>query len=297
MRPSAQFPIDERLVRELIEEQHPDLAGLPLTDVGEGWDNHLFRLGRDLCVRLPRHTAASVLIEQEQRWLPVVAPRLPLPVPVPLRVGRPGCGFPWTWTIASWLPGETALRTPPRDLKTTAETLGRFLRALHQPAPDDAPRNIVRGVPLAERDDLVREQARRLRREVDQAKVLALWDRALQVAEWSGPPLWIHGDLHPGNLLVSKGRLSAVIDFGDLTAGDPATDLSVVWMLLPASLHLTFLSAARGDDDPRDEATIIRARGWALALGLAFMTNAEDWPELAALGRQTVAAVLTGDQE
>jgi aminoglycoside phosphotransferase (APT) family kinase protein len=251
--PPAEVAIEPSLVRALLQEQHADLLHLPLLDVGEGWDNRLFRLGDDLAIRLPRRAAAAELIRHEQRWLPLLAPQLPLPIPVPLGIGRPGCGFPWFWSIVPWFTGQTAMIAPPQDLATTARVLGRFLRALHQPAPEDAPLNPWRGVPLAARADAMREHLQRLDGVVERHAVLALWERVLPTPPWSGPPVWVHGDLHPGNLLTSGGHLSAVIDFGDLTAGDPAADLAVAWMLFPPSARALFLTSARGETDPLDD--------------------------------------------
>ena len=298
-KPTAEVTIDTSVVRSLLQEQHPDLAHLPLIEVGEGWDNKLFRLGGDLAVRIPRRTASATLIEHEQRWLPRLAPRLPLPVPAPLRVGRPGSGFPWSWSVVRWFPGQSALLAPPPDVATTATTavaLGRFLRALHQPAPEDAPRNPWRGVPLSARAKTAQADLQQLGGLVDRGAVLGLWERVLSIPAWCGPPLWIHGDLHPGNLLVSGGRLSAVIDFGDLAAGDPATDLSVAWMLLPPSAHQTFFTSAREEFDPLDDHTLMRARGWALALGLAYLANSRDDDAMRALGRATIDNVLNDSQ-
>jgi aminoglycoside phosphotransferase (APT) family kinase protein len=294
-KPPAEFTIDPSLVLALLQEQHRDLAHLPLTDIGEGWDNKLFRLGEDLAVRVPRRAASAALIEQEQQWLPRLSPRLPLPVPVPLRAGRPGCGFPWSWSVVPWFPGHNALLVPPENLATTAVGLGRFLHALHQPAPGDAPHNPWRSVPLTARTRAQRENLQQLDGLVDRVAVLDLWERVLSTPPWPGPPLWIHGDLHPGNLLVSGGRLSAVIDFGDLAAGDPATDLSVVWMLLPPSVRSTFRAAARGEFDSLDDDTWTRARGWALALGLAYLAASRDDEAMGALGRATIDAVLNDD--
>lgn len=295
-KPTAEVTIDRSFVRALLQEQQADLAHLSLIEVAEGWDNKLFRLGDDLTVRVPRRAASAALIEHEQRWLPRLSPRLPLPVPVPLRVGRPGRGFPWSWSVVPWFPGESALLAPPPDLATTAVALGRFLRALHQPAPESAPHNPWRGVPLAARAKTVRQHLQQLDGLVDHGAVLGLWERVLSTPPWSGPPLWIHGDLHPGNLLVNGGRLSAVIDFGDLAAGDPATDLSVIWMLLPPSARQTFLTSARGEFYPLDDHMLIRARGWALALGLAYMANSGDDETMRALGRATIDNALSDNR-
>jgi aminoglycoside phosphotransferase (APT) family kinase protein len=291
-KPPAEVTIDQSLVRALIQEQHTDLAHLALSDVGEGWDNRLFRLGDDRAVRVPRRAISATLIEHEQRWLPRLSPQLPLPIPVPHRVGRPGCGFPWSWSITSWFPGQTALRTPPQDLSTAGDALGHFLRALHQPAPVEAPHNPWRGVPLAARTSVLMDHLQHVDGLVDRAAVLELWERALSAPPWSGPSLWIHGDLHPGNLLVSEGRLSAVIDFGDLTAGDPATDLSVIWMLLPPSTRSAFRASARGAFDSLDDHTLLRARGWALALGLAYLVNSQDDDAMGMMGLATIDAAL-----
>jgi aminoglycoside phosphotransferase (APT) family kinase protein len=192
-----------------------------------------------------------------------------------------------------WFPGQSALRTPPEDLAATTAVLARFLRALHQPAPEDAPRNPWRGVPLAARTKILRENLRQVDGLVDRAAVLDLWERVLATPPWPGPPVWIHGDLHPGNLLVSGGRLAAVLDFGDLAAGDPATDLSVAWMLLPATARSTFRAAARGALDSLDDDTWMRARGWGLAMGLAHLAASRDDEAMAALGRMTIDAALT----
>ena len=292
-KPAAEVAIDTSVVRALLQEQHADLAHLSLIEVGEGWDNTLFRLGQDLAVRLPRRAASAGLIEHEQRWLPRLSSRLPLPVPTPLRVGRPGSGFPWSWSVVPWFPGQSALLTPPGDVATTAIALGRFLRALHHPAPEDAPRNPWRGVPLAARAETVQEYLQQLDGLVDRGAVMGLWERVLSTPAWPGPPLWIHGDLHPGNLLVSGGRLSAVIDFGDLAAGDPATDLSVMWMFLPPSARHTFVASAREALDPLDDHTLIRARGWALALGLAYLAHSGDSDAMSALGRATIDNALS----
>lgn len=291
--PPAEVAIDSSVVRGLLQEQHADLVHLALVDVGEGWDNRLFRLGDDLAVRLPRRTASAALIEHEQRWLPLLAPRLPLPIPVPVRIGRPGCGFPWSWSVVPWFMGRSAALAPPEDPLATAVVMGQFLRALHQPAPSDAPHNPWRGVPLAARTEAVRSHLQQVEGRVDRGAVLDLWERVLATSPWAGPPLWIHGDLHPGNLLVDRGRLSAVIDFGDLAAGDPATDLSVLWMLLPGSARSSLLVSARDRSSPIDDDTRTRARGWALALGLAYLANSLDDDAMGALGQATIDAALS----
>jgi aminoglycoside phosphotransferase (APT) family kinase protein len=289
--PAAEIDVSASLVRALLAEQHPDLQRLPLIEIGGGWDNTLFRLGDELAVRLPRRAAGAPLIEHEQRWLPELAPVLPLPIPVPVGKGRPGCGFPWAWSIVPWLPGDNATVAPLHDVTRAALDLGAFSAALHQPAPDDAPVNPFRGVPLADRTNLVRDRAARLDGVVDAVRVLAVWDDVVLTPPWSGKPVWIHGDLHPGNLLVHEGRLSAVIDFGDLTSGDPATDLAVAWMLLPPQARQIFRKAAGGADGVDDD-TWVRARGWALTFGLIFLASSRDSEMMTAMGQATIDAVL-----
>ena len=149
---------------------------------------------------------------------------------------------------------------------------------------------LARGVYGRRRD--VQKHLQQLGGLVDRGAVVDLWERALATPAWSGPPLWIHGDLHPGNLLVSEGRLSAVIDFGDLTAGDPATDLSAFWMLLPPSARRAVLTSEREEFDWLDVHTLMRARGWALALGLAYLANSRDEKSMSALGRATIDNAL-----
>jgi aminoglycoside phosphotransferase (APT) family kinase protein len=291
--PAAEVAVSVELVRRLLEVQHPDLARLPLAVLANGWDNLVCRLGEDLLVRLPRRALAAELVRHEQRWLPVLASRLPLPVPAPLRIGTPALGYPWAWSIVPYLAGEVAAVAPPTDMSEAAVVLAEFLSALHSPAAPDAPANRYRGVPLRNRSELVETTVTDMAGVVDREAVLAAWRSAVGAPEWGGPPLWLHGDLHPANILVERGRVSAVIDFGDVTAGDPATDLAVAWMLLPAECRAVVRDVygthhAWG----AEESTWARARGWALALSLAFLAHSEDNPQMAEIGHRTLAAVL-----
>ena len=289
--PAAEVEVDAALVRALLAEQRPDLADLPLVEAATGWDNVLFRLGDDLCVRLPRRAVAATLVEHEQRWLPTLAPHLPLPVPVPVHAGRPGAGYPWAWSVVPWLGGEVALHAPPADPDAAARSLGGFVAALHGvPAPPDAPPNPVRGVPLADRDERMRESVDRLGPEVDGPAIVDCWSELVTTPRWAGPPRWLHGDLHPGNILVTEGAVSGVIDFGDMTAGDPAGDLGVAWMLLPAPARVVFRASVGDVDDD----TWQRGRGWALAVGVAIVAASADNPAFTRLGHRTIAAALAG---
>lgn len=292
--PPAETLIDITLVRALLEEQHPDLAGLSLVEAGEGWDNRTFRLGKDLAVRLPRRAVSAPLIEREQRWLPILAHHLPLAVPNIVRMGRPGRGFPWSWSVTRWLSGETALVSPRLDEQLAASDLARFLRALHRPAPHDAPRNSWRGVPLDARDPLLREHLAAIEGRVNHPAVLETWERLRAATPWTGAAMWIHGDLHPGNLLVRDGRLSGVLDFGDLTAGDPATDLSVAWMLLREPARSTFRELTCGAGGWLDADTWTRARAWALALGVVYLAKGRANDPLAVVAVATIDEVMLG---
>jgi aminoglycoside phosphotransferase (APT) family kinase protein len=290
--PPADVDITPSLVRLLLKEQHPELADLPLVDSGNGWDNKVYRLGDGLAVRLPRRSAAASLVEHEQRWLPELAPRLPIAIPIPIRTGRPGCGYPWAWSITPWFEGTSAVSSPLRDPHTAAVELAAFVSALHLPAPHDAPRNPFRGVPLANRTPSIDERVAQLDGIVDSGAVMRIWDAALHARKWSGPPVWIHGDLHPANLLVLDAHITAVLDFGDLTAGDPATDLSVAWLLLPSPARATLREATREMGEAIDDDTWTRARGWALLFGLIFLSSSRDDEVMRAMGRRTLDRVL-----
>ena len=288
--PPAEVDVDEPLVRALLAEQHPDLAG-ELAPLSEGFDNSVWRLGHDLVVRLPRRRLGAELIEVEQRWLPELAARLPLPVPTPVRVGRPALGYPWRWSVCPYLPGALAADRPPAPAGA-AVALGGFLAALHVGVPDDAPTNPHRGGPLAGRRDLLEGHLGAVVGLVDRGRVLEVWRSAAEAPAWDGPPVWLHGDLHPLNLLVVDDRISGVLDFGDLTAGDPATDLAVAWMLLDEpGRGLVRDAAGRGPLGPVDDATWARARGWALALGIAFLAHSAQDERMARIARRTLGAV------
>ena len=284
--PAAELEIDEALVRSLLVDQQPDLADLSMRMVANGWDNVVVQLGTDLMVRLPRRQASVQLVLNEQRWLPELAPKLPLPIPSPIFAGKPGAKYPWAWSICPWLPGDAASDAPPADPHDAALSLAAFVVALHQPAPADAPENPFRGVHLRQRAEAVQMRAESLGDVVPTGRVLAVWDDLRSTQEWAGPALWLHGDLHPSNMLTHHGRLSAVIDFGDVTSGDPATDLALAWMMFELRERDVFRRAAAIDDE-----TWRRAAGWALNLSLAYLTG-DDTTSMPSIGRTTLAAVL-----
>ncbi|HMM43856.1 MAG TPA: aminoglycoside phosphotransferase family protein, partial [Thermomicrobiales bacterium] len=241
----GEVPTDAALVARLVAEQFTAWAGLPVEPApSAGTDNALYRLGDDMVVRLPRIGWAAGQPEKECRWLPGLAPRLPLPIPAPLACGEPAGGYPWRWSIAPWLPGENATLDRVADLDSFAADLDSFVTTLHgidaSGGPTPGAHNSGRGVPLALRDADTRAAIAEFGDRIDGDAATAAWDAALSAPVWDGPPVWVHGDIQSGNLLVVDGRLSAVIDFGCLGAGDPAVDLIVAWNLLPAGPRETF---------------------------------------------------------
>ena len=286
--PPAEVALDTTQARALLAQQHPDLANLPIAVLDAGFDNFMFRLGDGYCLRFPRRSAAAALVLHEQQWLPHLAPHLPLPVPLPLRVGVPGLGYPWHWSGLPWLPGHAADLAPPHA--DAALHLADFLKALHQQAlplvPSKAPRNPVRGCPLADRQQTVEARLARLRQHTDAItpQIDALWQQAL-AAPVATQAVWLHGDLHPRNILTQDGALSAIIDWGDLGVGDAATDLACLWMVLE-------------DTDGRnralqsyapDAALLARARGWAVSFGsLLLDTGRLDHARHAQIGADTL---------
>ncbi len=289
--PAAEFEVTPELARRLMAVQHPDLAHLPIALLAEGWDNAVFKLGDAFTLRLPRREIGAKLILHEQRWLPLLKDRLPLAVPAPLRVGAPQDDYPWSWSITPWFEGETAdLALPDAD---QGEVLGGFFRALHLPAPEDAPRNPVRGVPLRTRLSVCETRLESLAGQdvrIDD-RILAIWAEALAAPD-DAAPTWIQGDPHPRNILVRGGRIVAVIDWGDMAQGDRASDLAAVWMVFPGAEARRRAMIACG---PVSEATWRRARGWAVLYGLMLLDSGlVDDPRMAAIARATFARLIEG---
>lgn len=251
------------LAARLVADQFPEWAGLPVRPVGhQGWDNRTYRLGGRLAVRLPSAERYAHQIDEERRWLPVLARHLPLPVPEVVARGAPGCGYPWPWSVRRWLPGRPATIGRVADLERFAADLAAFLVALHgvdpTGGPSPGPRTFFRGGALAPYDAETRAALAALEPAFDGDGALAVWERGL-ATRWRGSPVWVHGDLAPSNLLVVDGRLAGVIDFGAMAVGDPACDLTIAWTLLAGPAREAFRAGVGLDD-----ATWARARGWAL---------------------------------
>jgi len=284
---------DASVVHRLLAAQFPQWAELPIEPVrSAGTDNAIYRLGDEMAIRLPRIERVVDQVDKEHRWLPRLAPLLPLAIPTPLARGTPGCGYPWDWSVHRWIAGENALIERIADPRQAAIDLAKFITALRRidatGGPSPGAHNFFRGVPLTMRDARTRETIASLRGTIDCDAATAVWESALHAPMWRGEPVWIHGDLQSGNLLAVDGRLTAIIDFGGLGVGDPACDVMAAWTYVPAK-HRDDFRAALGVDD----ATWARGRGWALSVSLFILpyygsTN----PVLVNIARRAIAEVL-----
>jgi aminoglycoside phosphotransferase (APT) family kinase protein len=283
--PPAEIHLQPATVRRLLESDCPSLAREPIRLVDEGWDNFTYRVGSRHAVRLPRREAAVALIANEQRWLPMLARRLPVETPVPVHIGNASELFPWPWSIVNWVAGNTA----ENHCFTSADgsLLVETLVALHQPAPEAAPLNPFRGVPLRAKNEIFEERLNRLgqRREVDAPRLAGVWREACEAPD-AEQRVWLHGDLHPRNVVIRNGSLAGLIDWGDLTGGDPANDMACTWMLIEAAPLRREVLDAYG----AEEAMVSRARGWAVHIALALIDSGE--PRHAPMGRAALDRVL-----
>jgi len=284
--------IDASLVRRLIAAQFPQWSRLPVTPVEvDGWDNRTYRLGDDMTVRLPTAAGYVPAVAKENEWLPRLAPALPVPIPRILGMGVPGEGYPYPWSVRGWLPGDSADRAPIDDMPRFAVAVAGFIRALQRCDPSGGPlageHSWYRGASPAHYDEQTRQCLTTLAGRVDTVRATAVWDAAL-AARPSGPPVWFHGDIAPGNLLVADGKLAAVIDFGTSGVGDPACDLVIAWTTFSGTSRKAFREAVG-----QDEATWARARGWALWKALLVLTeNLVTDPERAAGQEHVIGEVL-----
>jgi aminoglycoside phosphotransferase (APT) family kinase protein len=281
--------IDDDLVRRLVDAQFPQWEGLALRPVEPAGSDHVIRrLGDDLTVRLPRHDGAIGQAEKELRWLPRLAPHLPLAIPAPVAVGRPALGYPWPWAVSRWLDGSVATVEGLADSAETAVALAEFLRALQRFPQAGAPPADTSG--LADRDASTRASIAQVADVFDAPSLTEVWKAALDAPGWDRPPVWFHGDFHVGNLLTVDGRLNAVIDFGGLGVGDPARDMTIAFTLMSASTRAVFRTALGVDD-----ATWARGRGWALTTGLnAYRSYAATNARVARLTTRQIAEALAG---
>ena len=277
---NKQLNIDVALVRSLVTIQFPKWKDLTIRPVTPGgWDNRTFHLGEDMLVRMPSAAGYASQVEKEHKWLPRLAPHLPLSIPTPLEMGKPGKGYPWKWSIYRWLEGDTVASTQVADLGKFSVSLALFLVALQKIDAAGAPlpglHSFYRGGSLSVYDADTRRAIDQLTGKIDVEAALNVWEIALATS-WDQPPVWVHGDISDGNLLIEGGRLSAVIDFGQLSVGDPACDLAITWTLFEGKSREAFRKEL-----PLDAGTWARARGWTLwkalmtAAGFTNPNNAE----------------------
>lgn len=288
--------IDAAFVGRLVAAQFPQWAHLEVRPVEFGGvNNRSFHLGDEMSVRMPRAWSYAAQVDKEQAWLPRLAPQLPLPIPQPLGLGQPAEGYPWRWSIYRWIDGQAASRDRIADLPAFARDLAAFLKALQGldtaggPAP--GPHNFLRGLSPAVYDAQTQEALADLEGEIDTPLAREVWEAALRSA-WSGPPVWSHGDVAAGNLLVKDGRLSAVIDWGIMSVGDPACDLTIAWTLFDAESRAAFREAL-----PLDPGTWARGRGWALWKALILMAGQSGNHPEAANAPKVLQAILDDHRE
>ncbi len=295
----SEIEVSEDLVRELLREQHPELAELSIREVAGGWGNQMWRLGDDLVVRMQRMDRSSELQLKERRWLPLLASRLPLPIPTPVRSGTPSERFPKMWTVMTWVEGTPLDHGSITRGDHAADMLAAFLKALHVEAPADGPDASDFGAHPKE----CTVGFERFLRAVDlggfaEDDIRAVWDDAVAAFEWQGPRVWVHGDRHPANVVIADGTLAGIVDFGALFAGDPAWDLAAAWLLLPAGCASRFFDSYA----QADEASVRRARGLAAMKSLFLMLMGQNGdrglpggkPNWGPAGRSALDRVLKG---
>lgn len=255
--------ITTELVQQLINSQFPEFKNLEIKPVAvSGWDNRTFHLGKKMLVRLPSGERYAAKVDKEQLWLPKLAPSLPLSIPTPINLGKPGCGYHHKWSIYNWIEGETLAAAGVNNWDMLANNLANFLIALQKIETKDGPlagaHNFYRGGSLSVYNQETREAINILSNKIDVTSITKMWEDAL-ATNWTKPPVWVHGDISPGNLLVKDGKLSAVIDFGGIGVGDPACDLAIAWTKFSPHTREVFRSALN-----IDHGTWIRGRAWAL---------------------------------
>ena len=287
---AGEIETGSRLVRRLLRHQFPHWADLPIERVpSRGTDHDIYRLGDQLCARMPRTGWAAGQAEREAAWLPGLAPHLPLALPVQVALGQPADGYPFTWSVCQWLPGGNASGSI-GDLRQAAADLAGFVTAMRRIDTTGAPPRLpgARGAPLAENDERVRGSIEGLGDRIDGTAVTRSWQESLAARPWHRD-VWVHGDLIPGNLLVNDGRLSAVIDWGALNAGDPACDLQPGWNIFAGDSRELFLSELGADDDAR-----LRGRGWTLFQAVTGLYYWGTNPGMTRQASHALAQVLAG---
>jgi aminoglycoside phosphotransferase (APT) family kinase protein len=262
---------------ELIAEQFPKWAYLSIRPVEvSGWDNRTFRLGEEMSIRLPSAEPYALKVSKEQKWLPILAPHLSMPIPMPIAMGQPSKQYPWNWSIYRWIEGKSAntISMGGIDLNLLAKHLAKFLNELQKISTEGAfppgAHNFYRGDSPVVYDGETRDAIAQLRGFIDVDAATAVWEKAIS-SKWHKGPVWVHGDFSAGNILIKDGALAAVIDFGGMAVGDPACDLVIGWTLLSPESRKVFREDLALDPD-----TWARARGWALWKALITLGPLED---------------------
>jgi len=285
--PEAEIRIDKALVGSLIRSQFPKYADLSISKFANGWDNETYRLGEKMIIRLPRRSVAVPLLLHEQKWLPVISPLLPIAVPNMIHKGMPQEFYPWPWSITPFFSGKTCLESTFTNSNKEAERMAKFITCLHVKAPEDAPVNSSRGIPLSGRREAFEKHVFELKNQIDGPSITRIFEELMAIEQWQEPPVWLHGDLHALNIIVHQGEINAVIDWGDLCSGDPATDLGSAWYLFHKKdreimkRHLSY-----------DENTWLRGKGWALSYALVCLAYSNDNPKVHKMGSRLLDAVL-----
>lgn len=285
--------VDDDLVRVLVSRQFPRWADLPLRRIAStGTDNVIYRLGQELGLRLPRVEWAVDQLSKEQQWLPRLAPQLPAGVPEPVALGRPAAGYPYPWLVYRWLPGSDALAGPVPDWCALARQVADYVLALHAVDAAEAPPAGARGGRLTAVDDVTRRAIDALDGQIHSRRAVEVWEAALAADTWENPPVWVHGDLLPGNVLVRGGSLAGVIDWSAAGRGDPACDTMLAWAMPPGARHV--YRDALGLDD----ATWARGRGWTVQQAVLFIPYyARTIPDGVDAARRRLEAVLQHDRQ
>lgn len=253
------------LAKKLITEQFPEYAHLQIMDVEkQGHDNRTYRLGPDMLIRMPTAESYALKVPKEQALLPKLAQYLSISIPTPLKMGKASKDFPYPFSIYKWLPGKSInlVTLTEQDKEKLAFDLAKFLKELHAITDLEGPKpgqhNWWRGDHVSVYDKGAREQVAELADIIDVSRAFALWDQAC-ATKWDKKPVWIHGDLAIGNILIEEDKLFAVIDFGGIAVGDPACDLVIAWTYLSGRSRKIFMTEMGLDAD-----TWLRARAWVL---------------------------------
>ncbi len=285
--------INLALVRKLVKEQFPQWSSLPIYPVEPGGnDNKTFRLGSEMSVRLPSAQRYAAQVEKENTWLPFLGQHIHLPISAPIAQGKPNDDFPWNWSVCKWLEGETASKERIKDMKQFANDLAQFLKELQSIDCSNGPlagaHNFYRGGSLSVYDLETRQAVEQQQNVFDELTLLGIWNKALET-QWTKEPVWVHGDIAPGNLLVDKnGRLCAVIDFGILGVGDPACDLAIAWTFFDNESRQVFKESLS-----LDQGTWDRARGWAFWKTLITLVQSRNDKELTTELGKIMDAIIT----